>query len=426
MKKSDLLKQERASKLDEIKVLLKLREDEKREFTDDEVTKFEKLEAEIRKLDEVTIPFEIRAEELQNRTAANKAAARAKKEVGQEGSFSLLRSLASIARGKELTGIDREVHDATCEDMKRQGMEVPDALAIAIPLADPNRAAEEKRAQTVLGDSGTKGGAFVSSVPQLVMPLQPHLPIADLGATIMPGLVGDVPLISSGTFSFAYVAETADVSATDVTMSGPTLKPKRCSGVVEMSKKLLNQTGFSIEAYVRALIESAYGQAVTKNAISGPGTDAPTGLYTLITSNINTTAGGMTWATVVDLESLIDAADAGGVKRGYLSDTKIRAISKTKLLDAGSGRFISDGKTLNGYNYLGSTLVDTLDAGASHPLIFGDWAQLFVGYWGAITIMVDPYTKASAGMIRLIIDGYSDMNAPNEKAFAINKVMTLA
>jgi hypothetical protein len=50
---------------------------------------------------------------------------------------------------------------------------------------------------------------------------------------------------------------------------------------------------------------------------------------------------------------------------------------------------------------------------------------MFVGYWGNLSIMVDPYTKASAGKVRLIVDGYSDVQVTNEKAFAINKVLTV-
>ena len=64
----------------------------------------------------------------------------------------------------------------------------------------------------------------------------------------MSGLVGDVPLPTSGAFTFAYGAETATTSGSDVGFAGPTLKPKRCSGVVDISKKIhdLNQQNKNI------------------------------------------------------------------------------------------------------------------------------------------------------------------------------------
>ena len=69
--------------------------------------------------------------------------------------------------------------------------------------------------------------------------------------------------------------------------------------------------------------------------------------------------------------------------------------------------------------------MDTLDVGVSHPLIFGDFSQASVGLWGNVSIMVDPYTLASSSKVRLIIEGFSDVAVTNEKAFAINKVLTV-
>ena len=51
MKKSDELKQERASKYEELNGLVQTRKAEKRDFTTEEETQFDSLEAEIRELD---------------------------------------------------------------------------------------------------------------------------------------------------------------------------------------------------------------------------------------------------------------------------------------------------------------------------------------------------------------------------------------
>ena len=53
-------------------------------------------------------------------------------------------------------------------------------------------------------------------------------------------------------------------------------------------------------------------------ALNGSG-DAPTGLYSLITTNIDTTATNLTHDIAVNLEGLVDAADGTNVKRGYFS-----------------------------------------------------------------------------------------------------------
>jgi HK97 family phage major capsid protein len=422
MKKSNDLKQLRASKIEAQQGIASTavkRAAGEQDLNKDEEARFDAFQTEIEALDAQIL----RADKFEaNQRAAAAAAGEVIGAVIPAGEqkvkrFSLLRSLSALASGNALHEDDAEVHRQAVEEMRAEGLTAPEGTAISIP-------GSLLRAQTVTGDSGAKGGALVASTPQLVRPLQPVLAIESLGVNIMSGLVGDVPLPTSGAFTFAYGAETAANSGSDVGFAGPTMKPKRCSGIVDISKKLLLQTSFSVEAYIIEQINIAYGNAVVSAAINGSG-EAPTGLYSLITTNINTTATALTHEIAVDLESKVDAADGTNSKRAYLMDTKVRAGAKTSKIDAGSGIFLSDGKELNGYPMVATTLMPTLDAGASHPIIFGDWNQLTVGYWGAVSIIVDPYTQAASGKVRLIIEGFSDVAVTNEKAFAINKVITV-
>lgn len=415
MKNSDELKQERNTLVNAQNDLTKTVKTTKREFTIEEATAFDNRDAQIHDLDKQIQRAEA-VEANEKREAKSKAPSII--HTTREEKFSFMRALNALAAGKALTGPEAEVNARAMAEMKEQGISLNDGLRISLP--------SENRAQTVSEDAGAKGGALVPSTPVFVNPLQPILPIASLGVTIMSGLTGNVPLPTSGSFTFTYTGETDAVTATDVSIAGPTLAPKRCAGVVEISKKLLLQTSFSIENYIINLMNVAYGNAITVGALNGGGTDEPTGLYSLITTNINTTATNITRAIANDLESKVDAANGTNVSRAFFSDTKVRANAKNTLLDAGSGRFLSDGKELVGYNYFASTLVPTLDAGASHPLIFGDWSQLHIGYWGNMSIMVDPYTAAASGKVRLIVEGFSDVACTNEAAFAINKVITVS
>jgi HK97 family phage major capsid protein len=419
MKNSVELKQERASVMKAQSDLVNAaKADQNRNFSADENTKFDGFQTQIESFDkdiERAVKFE--ANELRN--SVNGVNVNTPTIDGPEAKtpFSLLRALRSLANSKPLHADDAAVHEIARAEMRASGLEFTEGNAISIPTG-------VLRAQTVTGDAGTKGGALVASTPMLVRPLQPVLSIASLGVNIMSGLVGDVPLPTSGTFVFTYGSETAAASGSDVTFSGPTLKPKRCSGVVDISKKLLAQTSFSVEDYIIEQINIAYGNAVVSAALNGSG-EAPIGLYTLITTNINTTATALTHDIAVDLESMVDAADGTNVKRAYLSDTKVKGSAKTTKVDAGSGVFLSNGTELNTYPFLTTTLMPTLDAGVSHPIIFGDWNQLTVGYWDSVSIIVDPYTQAASGKVRLIIEGFSDIAVTNEKAFAINKVITV-
>ena len=417
MKNSKQLKELRASKVEAQQSMVNVARSANKELEGTEIERFDALQKEIEDLSaSIKRAEQVEANELRAAAVAGVTIDEPKERSVKR--FSLLRALGALASGKEMHADDAEVHALAVEEMRSEGLAIPAGNAISIP-------GSMFRAQTVSDDAGAKGGVLVASTPQLVSPLQPILPIEALGVNVMSGLVGDVPLPTSGSFSFSYTGETDPVTGTDIGFAGPTLKPKRCSGVVDISKKLLLQSSFNVEAYIINQINIAYGNAVTLAALNGGGGDAPTGLYTIIATNINATAGALTHATAVALEALVDAADGTNVKRAYLGDTKVKSGAKVTKIDAGSGIFLSDGKELNGYPLMATTLMPTLDAGASHPLIFGDWNQLTVGYWGAVSIIVDPYTQAASGKVRLIIEGYSDVAVTNEKAFAINKVITV-
>ena len=415
MKSSVELKQDRASKIDAQQVIATAAVN--RSFTAEENTKFDALQSGI---DGLSIDI-ARAEKFEISQASRSAAGVVVGETvidapATERSFSLLRALRSLSKGHELHKDDLEVHNLAQAEMRASGLDLPEGNAISIPTG-------VLRAQTVNGNSGAKGGALVASTPQLVRPLQPVLPIASLGVNIMSGLVGDVPLPTSGAFTFSYGSETNTTSGSDVGFAGPTLTPHRCSGVVDISKKLLAQTAFSVEDYIISQINIAYGNAVTSAAINGSG-EAPTGLYSLISTNVNTTAGALTDATAIALEGLVDAADGTNVKRAYLAHPKVKSKAKGTFVDSGSGVRLTDGKDMNSYPFISTTLMPLLDSN-KYPVIFGDWNQLTVGYWDSVSIIVDPYTQAASGKVRLIIEGFSDVAVTNEKAFAINKVVTI-
>lgn len=422
MKTSKQLKEDRALLITEQNSLVQTAKTESRDFSETEEIRFDELQTKIEAFDpqikRAVIIEENAARQVQKQGETIGAPAVHKSTKNEQ--FSLVRALHDLASGKQLTGVSAEVNERGVAEMQEQGMEVRDGLRIHLPT-------DVTRAQTITGDSGTKGGVLVASEPQLVMPLMPNIDVlSSLGVNVMGGLVGDVPLPTSSLFSFSHVAETADVSATDVTFSGPTLKPKRCAGVGAMSNKFLRQTTFNAEAYLRGIINNAYGVAIITDFLNGAGGDAPTGIYSLITTNIETTNSVPTRAIITELESLVDAANGTSGSRGYLSDTKIGNVLKNTLLDAGSGRFLWESGDLNGYNYERSTIVPTLDAGASHPIIFGDWGQANIGYWGNMSIMVDPYTLASSSQARIIVEGFDDCAVTNEKAFAINKLAKLS
>ena len=100
-------------------------------------------------------------------------------------------------------------------------------------------------------------------------------------------------------------------------------------------------------------------------------------------------------------------------------------LKKTKV-NGGSGRFVWDrlspSAPLNGYRTVVSNQVPgNLTKGTAADLIailFGNWADLVMGLWGGLDILVDPYTGASSGKIRTVAFQSVDFAVRHAESFA--------
>jgi hypothetical protein len=51
-------------------------------------------------------------------------------------------------------------------------------------------------------------------------------------------------------------------------------------------------------------------------------------------------------------------------------------------------------------------------------MIFGNWADLVIGMWGSLDLMVDPYTGSTAGTVRVVALQDVDVQLRNVVSFA--------
>jgi len=88
---------------------------------------------------------------------------------------------------------------------------------------------------------------------------------------------------------------------------------------------------------------------------------------------------------------------------------------KTTTKDSGSGQFVvaPDG-SMNGYNAIVSNQVTAGD------LYFGNFADLLIGMYGGLDIVVDPYTASSSGTVRIVALQTVDVAVRHAVSFAFN------
>lgn len=280
----------------------------------------------------------------------------------------------------------------------------------------------ETRAAFTAATEAATGVVIDTDQMEMLLPLQPNLVLSAAGTRMLTGLRGNIvwPNYSGSTVAWADEnAAAADGAGT--IGKGTVYTPKRLTAYVDFSKQLLVQENMSVEALIRQTLAVAIAQKIESTAFGNHAhaTNTPDGFFTGVTP----TVVALDWAAVVKMETDIDANNALLGNLAYIFHPTLIGKMKTTVKDAsGAGGFIfGDGVTgtVNGYKALRSNNMPkglgTAKDGAA--VIFGNFADFFLGQWGAVDLIVDPYTQANKAMVRLVVNSYWDMGVVRAESF---------
>jgi HK97 family phage major capsid protein len=341
--------------------------------------------------------------------------------------YSFRNAILAKAEGRELTGVELEMHqeahkEATAEGRSISGVGVPYLLLSQKPLS---RASTGQNIATA-GD----GGYLKQEAPLLFLAaLRNQMAITGMGAKFITGLVGDFPIVTGSLFTASWLAEDATDTTTKIAFTKATMQPKRVQATGALSLKLLKQSSPDVEALIESELIDAIAQALQVAAINGGGTDAPLGI--LGVSGIGDVAGGTNglapaWSHIVDLESKIMIANADGPSLAYLTNAKVRGKLKQVDKASGAAQFVWDKDGMNGYkahttNAVPSTLTKGSSGAVCSAILFADWSKLFIGQWGGLDVIVDPYSLKKKAEVEVTAISYYDICATYPAAFAAMK-----
>lgn len=256
---------------------------------------------------------------------------------------------------------------------------------------------------------------------QFIVGLRATSAVMSAGATSLTGLVGDVSIPREESIPVEWLTEDEDSADQDYVTSAVTLSPTTVAGSVPITRRLLKQSSPDVDAVVTNNLVLGLAEEIDKQALQGDGVAGlPTGIRNLpgvLTQLIST--GAITWAQAVGFESTVEVDSnlhAGG---SYIMHPTMKGIAKTTGKDAGSGLFIWENSAVNGYPAYSST-----HAGATADgIVFGNFSNLLIGFWGVLDVMMDWSTKAAAG--GLVIRTFQDVDvaARRDNAFCIETLV---
>ena len=321
--------------------------------------------------------------------------------------FSLMRGIrALVTHNWKHAGFERECSIAIQEKLGRE------ARGFFVPA--------EIQSRTMKVSDTLNGGALVGTdhlSGSFIDYLYAASVLQTAGATMLPGLVGDVDIPKqAGAVTFYWVDEDGDGTDSDVATGSVILSPKTVAGSVKMTRRLIKQSAPSVEALIQRSLGVGAGLAIDKAGLQGIGDNQPGGIYGKTGVNTQTvaSAGDPTWAETVGFETNVDADNALMGSLGYITTPTVRGNMKVKAKDSGSGRFVAENNEANGYNVWATSQLD------ANRIIFGNFSDVYIGMWGVLDIVADLATEAaSAGVVMRAFQDV-DVNVGHVESFCIN------
>lgn len=368
--------------------------------SEDEVRKMGELDAEYR-AKEAQYRAALIAEDQERREAGEELETRSDKEWSEMmAGFEMRQVALALDEGRQLDGKTGEI----VTELRNAGG------YRGIPI--PWEALEKRAGETVA--SGTPNP--IRTAP-IIERLFAGSVAARMGGQMVNVGVGELeyPVTTSSVSAGWAATETGNVAdpAAYATTDRP-LKPDHTLGVqMKITRKTLKQSGAGLEQAVRRDMNGAIEEALDQAVFLGSGsTGEPTGLF----------AGASAWGIE---ETAIDAAASWSAIRtevvGFMTGNAatgpgdVRLLIRPEVWDYLDGVLVGDGgfkfefdrltealgSVVMSHNALAAPAGDPLATSAVLTTTAGGVAPFFVGTWGAIDLIRDPYSDAQSGGLRL-------------------------
>ena len=404
MKSSIELKELRNDIISELEVIKETAPAEERDLTTDENDNMDSL---LKKADDLSAKIE-RAEKVETEIRKSvKFAGTPVQKVNTDKAtrgWSLFKAINEVRNGGQLTGLEAEMHQEA-ETEARKGLQ-----GIGIPTM-----MKEKRGIIDQGTSAiapTAVGAYVDSLQ--AAGLYNRVGLNDLGT-----VAADTVLPIAGGSTVAWNTENGASADGGADFGKVTLTPNRLTGYADLSNVILAQNGPSAEASVmRDMGRNMATQIDAAMFASSDVSNAPgciVGTSGTLTFTEATFGSGSIASDM--LEAIQTVADDHGLD-GNLSFVNswelYSAIKKEAQVSSTYPLYVDD--RLAGYpGYFSSAPASS--AGASGDGMFGDFGRVYFAQFGPSNIIVDPFSAAGTGSVRLIMNNYFDWGVASGASF---------
>lgn len=271
----------------------------------------------------------------------------------------------------------------------------------------------ETRAMVVQGENGVHDQVVETEITGILEPLYANSVLTALGARWYTGLpMGDVQIPVMGKGNVGWEGEIDEAQATGNTFTTVKLQPKRLSAYVDISKQLLAQDTIGVETAIRRDLVNALNDKLEATLLGDAQgtTEKPAGLF-----YGQTPTKIADFEDVCEFEATVEEANVFGSMQ-YVMSPAAKAKFRAMIKGTNATGMVYEAGEMDGITTHVTTNV------AKGDFIYGNFSNLVVGSWGNIEIVVDPYTQATKGCVRLVINAYFDFKPVRDVAFAFGTI----
>lgn len=390
MKKTSVsILDEKAQLKEELRSIVNTCKAETRELTDEEKARKEEIEEQIKALNEELAEIEKNNVTPADEEEENKEENKRNKPMKD---FSILKAIRSVVAGEPLDAASNAFVQAGREEMR--GLSTNGQIQIPV----------EKRAITVTGDNGEHDDVVSTDMMNVLEPLQHKLALVEAGAKFVTGLVGDVqyPTMSNG--AAAWEGEVTEADAAGMTFSNVKLTPHRLSATIEVSKQFIMQDSIGAENAIRNEIINAIAQKLEATVLGNANTDGqPQGIFYGASDTFSGFAG------LCALEAAVETAKFNGEK-AYICSPAMKATLRGMIKGTNATGMVWENNEIDGTKAISTGFVN------GKKVAYGQFDQLVIGQWGALDLVIDPYTKAKNASIVITVNAWFDAKLLREGA----------
>lgn len=317
--------------------------------------------------------------------------------------FRLIKAINDIANNRNLDETASAVIEKGAEEMRKAGLSSEGQILLPT----------EQRAVISVATEGED--VVETELTSILEPLRAKNVLVNAGATFLTGLVGDVQVPVMAGSNVTWEGETDAAKDGAGTFSNVKLSPKRLTCYVDVSKQFLVQDSLDAENLIKRDIVNAINSKLEATILgSGEGSATqPKGIFNVASGDSLKSIAD--YGDICDLEADVEDANVNGECK-YVMSNKAKAALRGMIKGTNNTGMVYEHNTVDGTEAFNTSNVE------GKNIAYGDFSNLAIGQWGSIDLVVDPFSQAVNGKVRLVVNAYFDAKVLRDGAIAVGTV----